>query len=375
MKLTLFRAMDILWYSFLLFLLLWHSRPCRVNPNHLGRETTDAVKGFFIGTVFFRHFISYMDSRAFWHPIDSWFAQLIVVMFLFYSGYGIMIQYEKRGDGYIRTIPTKRILSTLVNFDIAVLLFGLLGLLMGRAYTIKQLTLSLVGWETVGNSNWYIFVILLCYAATFLCFSVPVHRRHHEQMERLFLLGLLLLVYAFVVRRLKPWHWHDTVFAFWGGVAYGLFHKQVEQLLDRHWLAGLVLGFIGTFAFPLLPQTERWLWAVHNARALCFALLVIAATRRFHINCKTLSWCGRNLFPLYIYQRIPMLICKHFHPAAFAGGDAEKWLPCYFAVSLVATLAIAFAFPLFRYPWNNPTKPGAPNPICHPAPISLDSDP
>ena len=352
-----FGAMDILWYSLLLILLLWHSRPCRVNPDCLDRETTNAIKGFFIGTVFFRHFVSYMDKPGVWHPVDSWFAQLIVVMFLFYSGYGMMVQFENRGNAYIRTIPAKRILPTLVNFDIAVLLFGILGLLMGRAYTLKQFALSLVAWETVGNSNWYIFVILLCYTATLFCFSVFLRRRNVMSWQRLLLLGLVFLVYVFFVRRLKPHNWHDTIFAFWGGVAYGLFRVRFEHVLDRYWSICLVVGVIGTFALPLLPSAGRWLWAVLNARALCFALSILVASRRFHIESKPLSWCGRNLFPLYIYQRIPMLLCKHFHPAAFAGGCDEKWLPFFFFVSLAVTLGIAWIFPVFRYPWN-PTRGG-----------------
>ena len=344
--------MDILWYIILLLPLISHGRACTKNLDYLDRETTDAIKGFFIGTVFFRHFAMYASEGLFWRPIDSWLSQLIVVMFLFYSGYGMMVQYSKRGDSYIRTIPAKRILPTLVNFDIAVALFFFLGLLMGRTVSIKKVVLSLVGWESVGNSNWYIFVIILCYAATFVCFSISFGRHRLAQWGRILLLGLFFLVYVFFVRQMKPSNWHNTVFAFWGGITYGLFRNQFERILDRYWFSCFVLGVAGTFTFPLLLKTGHWPWAFHNARALCFALSIVAATRRFRVKSKHLAWCGRNLFPLYIYQRAPMLLSKHFFPSAFAGGGDQWWLPCLFVASLFATFGIAWAYPSFRYPWN-----------------------
>lgn len=342
--------MDILWYSLLLTLLLWHGHPCRSNCDYLERETTDAIKGFFIGAVFFRHFVLYAEKGLVWHPVDIWLHQLIVVMFLFYSGYGIMVQYAKRGKSYIWSIPRKRVLTTLVNFDIAVVLFGILGLLLGRTFSIKHFALSLVGWESIGNSNWYIFVILLCYATTFASFILPIRQRRTTPWERILFLCFFFLVYVFLIRRVKPHHWHDTVFAFWGGIAYGLFHEQFEPILDKYWFAFLAMGIAGTFAFPLLPETRRWLWAVHNARALCFALAIVTASRRIQIDCGPLTWCGRNLFPLYIYQRIPMLLCKHFCPTTFTEGGMKIWLPCLFTGSLVVTLGIARAYPFFRYP-------------------------
>lgn len=43
-------------------------------------------------------------------------------VFLFYSGYGIMESIKNKGEKYISTVPKKRILNVLVNFDIAVLI-------------------------------------------------------------------------------------------------------------------------------------------------------------------------------------------------------------------------------------------------------------
>lgn len=48
--------------------------------------------------------------------------QLIVVMFLFYSGYGVMESVRSKGTAYIKSIPFKRVLSTLVTILFAFLI-------------------------------------------------------------------------------------------------------------------------------------------------------------------------------------------------------------------------------------------------------------
>ena len=138
-------------------------------PDNLAIDQTNAIKGFFILLVFISHcmldvkkagyeFVGWLDAIGM--QIRSEFGQLVVVMFLFYSGYGVMESYAKKGREYVKTFPKKRILTTLLNFDIAVSVFVALDLALGIKLGLKQIALSLIAWESVGNSNWYIFVVL-----------------------------------------------------------------------------------------------------------------------------------------------------------------------------------------------------------------------
>lgn len=67
------------------------------------------------------------------------FSQLVVVMFLFYSGYGVGESFKRKGDGYVKSMPRHRILATLLNFDVAVIVFILLGLALGHPIDIAIL--------------------------------------------------------------------------------------------------------------------------------------------------------------------------------------------------------------------------------------------
>ena len=164
-------------YVFIVIILLFGTSIVRAgfNEEYISKNQSNCVKGVFIIFVFARHIWPYikdagviftgMDDRIF-HLIDGTLGQLIVAMFLFYSGYGVMESYRKKGIDYVNGIPKRRILTTLLNFDVAVCVFLLVDFILNISYPISRVLLSFTGWLSVGNSNWYIFVILLCYLST-----------------------------------------------------------------------------------------------------------------------------------------------------------------------------------------------------------------
>lgn len=85
----------------------------------------------------------------------SYFKQLVVVPFLFYSGYGVMNSIKNKGTAYVNSIPRNRVLNTMVNFGVAVSIFICMNLILGIPMELKQAILSYLSWESVGNSNWY----------------------------------------------------------------------------------------------------------------------------------------------------------------------------------------------------------------------------
>ena len=129
--------------------------------------------------IFLTHSMQYISGSGYtFAGIDSittiitnYLGQLVVVMFLFYSGYGVASQIRHRGNSYVKQMPKCRVMKTLLNFDIAVCFFIVLDILLTRPFSISQILLSFVAWDSVGNSNWYIFIILLCYIFTYVACS------------------------------------------------------------------------------------------------------------------------------------------------------------------------------------------------------------
>ena len=142
------------------------------HDDYMAKDRTDAVKGFFILLVLLPHSLKHISRSGYlfdgfgdslYYSFFMGLAQLPVVVFLFYSGYGVYESYKRREQMYVERMPRHRILCTLLNFDVSVVAFIVVSLLFGITITVKQGLLAFTSWESVGNDNWYIFVILMCY--------------------------------------------------------------------------------------------------------------------------------------------------------------------------------------------------------------------
>ena len=337
---------------FYLLLFLIVISKLRYNRNHfysdyLSFDTTNSIKGIFIALVFINHAIPYIYNSGYIFDdsiasklflfTNSFVGQWIVAMFLFYSGYGIMESIQKKGHDYISSLPRKRILTTLINFDIAVALFAIVSLFTPNEYAIKDYLLSLTGWESVGNSNWYIFVIMLCYLLTYFSF-----RNYKGKNTYLYVasLGCLILLSVFFLSFLKPSWWYDTVLCFAFGAYYSILRKHIEPILKRYYWPILSISVLLLICLCKIPYSIKGL--VYNTFCIVFCLLIIMLSMKIKINNTILIWAGKNLFPLYIYQRIPMIIF-----ASICGGSFVATYPVlYTAVCLSLTLLFGY---LYKY--------------------------
>lgn len=306
------------------------------------RPVTESWKGISIWLVFISHFISYIDTSA---PLDAAgkavalaFGQLIVVCFLFFSGYGVGEAIQKKGAGYVRAFPKNRIGKTLLHFAMAVLLYLAVGLALGNRFSVGQVLLSLIGWESLGNSNWYIFVILCLYGATWLGFSLC---KGNLRRGLIFTSGICLVLLA-ALYLTRPTHWFDTLLCYVLGMWFSFFKAPVLGWLtktNRRWLLALAVAlalFAGTLLIPSLSLPGTWiLGAVTNPLAFCLLLTVLLLKGR--VCNKALVLSGQYTFEIYILQRLPMILLQ-------AAGVDRINTYLYFALCLVATLALAFAF-------------------------------
>lgn len=331
-------------YAFVLILVITSIRFAGFHEDYISPLRCNAIKGVFICLVFVRHIRDYVAALEL--PvstldritliIDGNLGQLIVALFLFYSGYGLMESYKKKGQAYIKQIPQKRILSTLLNFDLAVIVFFVVSLLLGKHYSLGRLGLSLIAWESVGNSSWYIFVILLCYLLYYLAFVFP---KNNNPKLSIGLLVLSLIVIGFVLSLVKNEWWYNTLLCFASGVMYSAYLKGKEQKLLKHYW--LIMACISLILVGLLLFEHDFYCIKYNIFSSLFAFWVVLITMKVQIKSEVLNWFGKNLFPLYIYQRLPMMVFS------YSGIDIHWGNSVIFTVT-VFTMTVGLAY-LYKY--------------------------
>lgn len=308
------------------------------NQEYLSKEQSNAIKGIFILIVFIRHIWPYLrnfgydfsfpgDSIFMW--IDRWMGQLIVVAFLFYSGYGVMESIKNKGQHYIEDMPRRRIFNTLINYDVAVLAFLVIDLILGISLDPVTTLLAFSGWTSIGNSNWYIFVILVCYLCTWLGFKLG---------KGWIAFLLLAAAYIILLNTKSNLVWYNTIFSFPAGLLYSQNKTQIEKFVQRqYWLVLPICLFaflaVHTYKFAFYGLKD-------NLSSILFALTIVVVSMKIKVGNKALIWCGTKLFPLYIYQRIPMIFLSKIDGGTFITQHPYA----YVWACLLITLAIAFLY-------------------------------
>lgn len=337
----------VFWYLLILVVSLVGVRFCKEGffQDYLGKEQCNAVKGIFIMLVFLGHsmlavkdcgypFVKEADvvGYKFWKEMG----QLVVAMFLFYSGYGVMASLIAKGKDYLKTYPKNRLLTTLVNFDVAVCCFALLSWGMGEKPSLIHFLLSLTGWESLGNSSWYIFVILFCYLVFFLVYKFS---RSSYLLCAVWVLGLvflgMLILYAF-----KPHYWYDTMLVFPAGILYALCRGQVEVIVQKWYIPSLLLLLATFILLGRLHGVHPMHGVTYNLKAIVLALMIVLVTMKVKVGNSWLYWCGFSLFPLFIYQRLPMIAMTGVFRNAWV--DAHPHL--YIGICFSVTVGIALLY-------------------------------
>lgn len=320
--------------------------PDGIYNDYLSIEKTNSIKGIFVLLIVFSHAASYLTlddnilNKLYGFLNYSLIGQGIVAVFLFYSGYAMMLSGIKKGRAYIKSIPTKRILKVLLHFDIAIIIFAVIQTLLGKDITLKTFLLSLIGWSSVGNSNWYIFAILVFYLITYLAFIIG---KDNEKIV-LSIVCILTVAYILLMRMAKEEYWYDTSLLYPLGMFWYVFKDKLEQLFKNKKLlfyAAFVLTAM-LYAGSMLLSDYLVFKLIKNA---ALGLLIILFTMKVQVHNKILCFFGKHLFSIYILQRIPMNVLSHFglnsNPAVFV------------CLSFAITILIAVPFDMFLNKLDN----------------------
>ena len=303
---------------------------------YLSMDSTNAVRGVFMALIFLSHFMQYYTYTSEFDKlggnVSRTLGQMIVVMFMFYSGYGIGESVKRKGMGYIKSFPKNRVLKTLLHFDVAILIYFILSLILELNYPSGQVALAFIGWTSIGNSNWYIFAVIILYVITWIAFSIF----RKNKVAAAAGVTLLTVVYIVVMSFFKEYWWYDTVLCYAAGLWYSLFKEKLENLLTKHnavWLVITTASAVGWW----VSHMYRVIVPMRILEAILFTLMVITLSLKVSIRNKPLIWLGKHTFEIYILMRMPMKLL-----ALWGLKDINVYL--YLAASFVATLVICVLF-------------------------------
>ena len=319
----------------IILMLLYGTKYNKKNNNYLDKSNCSCIKGVFLLFVFYRHIKGYVvnpiENNLYINSLDNFLGQLIVTPFLFYSGFGVMESIKKNKKKYIEKIPAKRCLLTWFNFAIAVLIFLIVDIFMGIEYSKKSIVLSFLAWDTIGNSNWYIFGIIALYLITYLSFSI-LDKDYKKAIVMNIILSFILIL---GISYFKENWWYDTLLTYPLGMYYSFYVKDINRLLnDRKKYYLILICLIASFTVIFINLSlNKYMYELLSC---AFVLIIVIFTFKLELNNKFTKWIGDNIFGFYIMMRIPMII---FSKTAIVNN-----VIIFLVVTFVLTIIITYIF-------------------------------
>ena len=310
----------------------------QLNNDYISKNQTAAINGIFTLLVFWSHASTYIKlDTALDTPytaFKSYMLQAIVVPFLFYSGYGMMESIKLKGKNYVKQIPLKRFLPVLLHFDIAVAMYLIVNYAFGKTFTLKRILLSLIGYNSVGNSNWYIFAVLCLYIIVFAAFMLAGRSKPLGViLTTVFSVGLVL---AQIMLKRSSWN-YDTLILFSVGMMYSLAKPLIEKVIARHDLIYLTAVICAAAAYIFFYKRRGGGIELYSMWAILFMALIVLFTMKVKIGNAVLNFFGSHVFSIYILQRIPMIILSKL-----GLDDYNKYL--FIVLCFIATVIMSVAF-------------------------------
>lgn len=303
----------------LMILGVYKIKYCKVDyyNDYIKPENMLSWKGIFVILIFLSHInnsgyfndLNLLDTT--YLSINTKIGQLVVVLFLFLSGYGIIFQINKKGKEYVQSIFSRRFLKTLIHFDIIIVIFIIVQFLLGQKYSSLEMAKSLIGLESVGNSNWYIFAILYLYLSTYFSFKISKGKNTGIIINIVF-----VLLYIIMARKYLDFWWYDSIMCYIYGMLYYLFQEKIENLVQINNILYVILLFMSIFCYfgniciyRVLPYNYIFYFTLNSLFLLSFIILF---SMKFRIKNKILDFFGKNIFGIYILQRLSFIILSYF---------------------------------------------------------------
>lgn len=194
--------------------------------------------------VVFTHLMMGHCTNSFW-VMESNFGSKAVPIFLFFSGYGLMHSYMKKGETYLNGFVRKRLGKILLPLFVAYICYLIAQFCMGYSIDGFQIIKRMVSADPYLPYSWYVSEIVIIYFV-FYVVARSVNQKNIAIVLTIIILGLLTCGIAV---DLPSW-WTSSTHCFLIGVWIKIYEDGFYAFMkkNRVWvLPILILLFFCTF--------------------------------------------------------------------------------------------------------------------------------
>ncbi|AAK79370.1 MULTISPECIES: acyltransferase family protein [Clostridium] len=314
------------------------------NHEFLSKKSTDCIKGLSILVIILHHISLRMQPVGFM-GIYTCLGHLAVSMFLFFSGYGLMVSKLKKKN-YFKGFFSKRLSKVYLPFVIInAITIILTSLIFGTKFNLKDIIFYLSGLSLIDSTQWFVIAILVFYLCFYVCFKFL----STNLAQHILLFLTFVYFFAMIFMGFREW-WYNTAFCFPLGVYAAINYDALTKFLEKHYVKTLIIALIAfTFFFFLAHMLPSAIMPLYQTIAsIIFVYLVLLFLFKFRLSSKPLLFLGNIAYEIYL---VHMKILVAFF--SFIGARGSYIVYLY----LILVIIVAFCFnKLFNLNKNKKVK-------------------
>ena len=279
------------------------------NLDYISLSNTMCIKGVLSICILMHHIARTLSSCRLLSPFQH-IGGLVVAVFFFYSGYGLMIQCINTPD-YEKHFY-RRIFALLIPYTLVTPFYMWI-----HDMNFKEMIHDLcIGFPVVNNS-WFIIHLFLFY----LVFWVLMIIFKKEPFALLCGSTVAIALWVkFTIAHNIPSFWYNCSHLLIVGMAWAIYGEQMISIIRRHYMESFILLII-TFAFIYLysRNTIGWtLYALRNIMYVLFVVLFLIVLQKVSFNNVLFASVGRISFSIYLIHGFVIECIKRFNLSNFA---------------------------------------------------------
>ena len=274
--------------------------------DYIELKNTNPIKGIFVWMIILYHYIHYYSREKYkyiYEEILNDFGQKVVTMFLFYSGFGLYESIKKKGNKYVKTLLIKALIL-FIKTQLILLVFLLRNIIYKMKTTLKQYLLSVIFYESLGNSKWFALTIIVYYIYTYIAFIFIKNKK-------LFFLGIINISIICCLHGYFVYNYYypgkkicaDNTLSFILGFCYSFSKKYIDKIMMRNDSSyfGIFFIFIVTYYYLYIQPSSIFKSIYING---IFGIITVFVSMKIRFNNEFLNFLNSHSYSIYLLQKV-----------------------------------------------------------------------
>lgn len=243
-------------------------------------------------------------SQSPWLFINRKAGVLVVGLFFFLSGYGLMYSLEKK-ENYMNKFLQIRMLKILLPALFVYLIYYVIEIIANHMHDFTTITIQYVLlWKFPQKINWYVTELLFLYLV-FYFFYKYLSKRVANVIVTLICLGTVVVMWYIGMG--NPWYGSTLCFPL--GIIYAQNEKKFYLKLEKKYIVilgiSIALICIGIFLFFALDESSLIANLVgRNIASVSFCVAIIVILMKVRIGNRITDYIGTISYELFLVHEL-----------------------------------------------------------------------